>query len=69
MQIDDIEPRQGALAQGGGERRGACIAHMHPAETQKDHGRQRARAQPLRQPLHAVGAGCWLEEDERLERW
>eukprot|EP00964_Phaeocystis_antarctica_P053940 scaffold31692_cov68-Phaeocystis_antarctica.AAC.1 len=63
-QHEDPEPRQGASAQGGGERRGACVAHMHVAERKDtfelkgDHGRQRARAQPLRQPLHAVGAGC-----------
>jgi hypothetical protein len=42
---------------------------MHASEDKVCQGRQRARAQPIRQPLHAVGAGCWLEEDERLERW
>eukprot|EP00964_Phaeocystis_antarctica_P015487 scaffold8570_cov66-Phaeocystis_antarctica.AAC.2 len=68
-QIEGLKPRQGASAQGGGERRGACVAHVHVDDAELGHGRQRARAQPLRQPLHAVGAGCWLEEDQRLERW
>ena len=49
--------------------RGACVAHMKTLELQVAHGGQAARAQPLRQPLHAVGAGCWLEEAQRLERW
>eukprot|EP00964_Phaeocystis_antarctica_P120566 scaffold84286_cov63-Phaeocystis_antarctica.AAC.10 len=51
------QPR-GASDQGGGERRGACVARVHTADREVGHGRQRARAQPLRQPLHAVGAGC-----------
>eukprot|EP00964_Phaeocystis_antarctica_P051197 scaffold29862_cov51-Phaeocystis_antarctica.AAC.2 len=79
-QREDIEPRQGASAQGGGEHRGACVAYMHTAESEEGQGRQRARAQPRRQPLHAVGAmhigvtGCvftgWVFDDEqRLERW
>eukprot|EP00964_Phaeocystis_antarctica_P023864 scaffold13353_cov51-Phaeocystis_antarctica.AAC.1 len=55
-QTEDLEPRQGASAQGGGERRGACVAHRH-VKAQQGHGRQRARAQLLRQPLHAAGAG------------
>ena len=38
--------------------RGASVAHMHAADKEAGHGRQRARAQPLHQPLHAVGAGC-----------
>eukprot|EP00964_Phaeocystis_antarctica_P015011 scaffold8284_cov50-Phaeocystis_antarctica.AAC.1 len=29
VQFEGLEPRQGASAQGGGERRGACVAHMH----------------------------------------
>eukprot|EP00964_Phaeocystis_antarctica_P136679 scaffold101136_cov68-Phaeocystis_antarctica.AAC.1 len=58
VQKEDLEPRQGASAQCGGERRGACIAHMYTLETESGQGRQRARAQPLRQPLHAIGAGC-----------
>eukprot|EP00964_Phaeocystis_antarctica_P029694 scaffold16746_cov59-Phaeocystis_antarctica.AAC.1 len=52
------EPRQGASTQGGGERRGACLAHVHIVESEAGHGRQRARAQPLCQPLHTVRAGC-----------
>eukprot|EP00964_Phaeocystis_antarctica_P078954 scaffold49135_cov76-Phaeocystis_antarctica.AAC.4 len=56
-QREVLEPRQGASAQGGGERHGACVAHRHIAQVQHGHGRQRARAQPLRQPLHAAGAG------------
>ena len=63
-----LEPRQGASAQGGGERRGARVAHVRGVEIQQGHGRQRARAQLLRQPLHAVGAGCWLAEAQLLER-
>eukprot|EP00964_Phaeocystis_antarctica_P053247 scaffold31252_cov63-Phaeocystis_antarctica.AAC.2 len=59
-QTEVLEPRQGASAQGGGERRGAGVARVHA---------ERARAQPLRQPPYAVGAGCWLAEDQRLERW
>ena len=54
---------------GGGERRGACVAHVHMIDFEIGHGRQRARGQPLRQPLHAVGAGCWLDEVQQLERW
>eukprot|EP00964_Phaeocystis_antarctica_P011572 scaffold6407_cov62-Phaeocystis_antarctica.AAC.1 len=42
---------------------------MHPFEPKGDHGRQRARAQPLCQPLHAIGASCWLGEFQTLERW
>eukprot|EP00964_Phaeocystis_antarctica_P097291 scaffold63449_cov66-Phaeocystis_antarctica.AAC.2 len=68
-QVEGLESRQGASAQGGGERRGACVAHVHIAEKEPGHGWQRARAQPLRQPLHAVGAGCWLAEVQLLERW
>eukprot|EP00964_Phaeocystis_antarctica_P053282 scaffold31266_cov60-Phaeocystis_antarctica.AAC.1 len=68
-QTEDLEPRQGASAQGGGERRGADVTHMHANEMKRGHGRQRARAQPLRQPLHAVGAGCWLDYDQHHERW
>ena len=34
----------GASAQGGGERRSACIAHVHNANSKEGHGRQRARA-------------------------
>eukprot|EP00964_Phaeocystis_antarctica_P128491 scaffold92278_cov62-Phaeocystis_antarctica.AAC.10 len=44
---------------------------MHAVEIQRGQGRQRARAQPLRQPLHTVGAGCtgWaFEEAQHLER-
>eukprot|EP00964_Phaeocystis_antarctica_P097738 scaffold63816_cov63-Phaeocystis_antarctica.AAC.6 len=57
-QLEDLESRQGASAQGGGERRGASIARMHANELHVGHGWQHARAQPLRQPLHAVGTGC-----------
>ena len=56
-QIEAIEPRQGASVQGGGELRGACVAHVHTSDDEKGHGRQRARDQPLRQPQHAFGAG------------
>eukprot|EP00964_Phaeocystis_antarctica_P160322 scaffold131851_cov75-Phaeocystis_antarctica.AAC.1 len=52
-QLKGSEPRQGASAQGGGERRGACNAHVHIANSKEGHSRQRARAQPRRQPLHA----------------
>eukprot|EP00964_Phaeocystis_antarctica_P075729 scaffold46760_cov39-Phaeocystis_antarctica.AAC.5 len=31
-QMESLEPRQGASAQGGGEGRGACVSHMHPEE-------------------------------------
>jgi hypothetical protein len=58
VQPEDLETRQGASAQGGGECRGACVAHMHIHDSKRGHGRKRTRAQPLRQPLHAVGAGC-----------
>ena len=58
-QYEVFEPRQGASVQGRGERRGAGVAHMHTTETKVGHGRQRARAKPRQQPLHAVvGAGC-----------
>eukprot|EP00964_Phaeocystis_antarctica_P089994 scaffold57506_cov62-Phaeocystis_antarctica.AAC.7 len=70
-QHEGLEPRQGASAQGGGERRGTSVTHV-PAELQPGHGRQCARAQPLRQPLHAViGAGCVMAFDDAqlLERW
>eukprot|EP00964_Phaeocystis_antarctica_P111957 scaffold76200_cov63-Phaeocystis_antarctica.AAC.8 len=53
---ESLEPRQGAPAQGDGERRGACVAHVDTGQVDAGQGRQRARAQPLRQPLHAVGA-------------
>ena len=33
-QIEALEPRQGASAQGGGERRGTCVAHVRVAEIQ-----------------------------------
>eukprot|EP00964_Phaeocystis_antarctica_P056009 scaffold32992_cov48-Phaeocystis_antarctica.AAC.3 len=56
-QMESLEPRQGASAQGGGERRSAGVAHVH-AKSEPCHGRQRARAEPIRQPLHAVGDGC-----------
>eukprot|EP00964_Phaeocystis_antarctica_P108109 scaffold72754_cov67-Phaeocystis_antarctica.AAC.2 len=56
-QVEDLELRQGASAQGGGEDRGACVAHVYAAEIQQGHGRQRARAQPRHQPLHAFRAG------------
>ena len=56
-QHEVLEPRQGASAQGGGERLGACVAHMHTADNQAGYGRQCTRAKPIRQPLHAVGAG------------
>eukprot|EP00964_Phaeocystis_antarctica_P123695 scaffold87386_cov63-Phaeocystis_antarctica.AAC.1 len=44
---------------------------MHTVHIEVDHDRQRARTQPLRQPLHAVGAGCAraFHEEQRLERW
>ena len=57
-QNEELEPRQGASAQGGGKRRGASVAHMHAGTKSWVTSRQRARAEPLRQPLHAVGAGC-----------
>eukprot|EP00964_Phaeocystis_antarctica_P146537 scaffold112850_cov66-Phaeocystis_antarctica.AAC.1 len=57
VQFEDLEPRQGASVQGGGELRGASVAQVHAAEFQPGYGRQRARAQPRRQPLHAV-VGC-----------
>ena len=41
---------------------------MRAGEIQLGHGRQRARAQLLHQPRHAVGAGCWLDEVQLLER-
>jgi hypothetical protein len=44
VQREDIEPRHGASAQGGGERRGACVAHMHADDVEIVHRRQRARA-------------------------
>eukprot|EP00964_Phaeocystis_antarctica_P090972 scaffold58283_cov41-Phaeocystis_antarctica.AAC.6 len=43
-QHEDMEPRQGASAQGGGERRGARVAHRHTVDNEVVHGRQRARA-------------------------
>eukprot|EP00964_Phaeocystis_antarctica_P082094 scaffold51448_cov64-Phaeocystis_antarctica.AAC.10 len=55
-QVEALEPRQGASAQGGSERRGAGVAHMHSTDSKVGHGRQRTRAQPLRQPLHAAVA-------------
>eukprot|EP00964_Phaeocystis_antarctica_P023331 scaffold13058_cov72-Phaeocystis_antarctica.AAC.3 len=64
VQSEVLEPRQGASAQRGGKRRGACVAHMRMAKNQVSHGRQRARAQPLRQPLHAVGTAEWGAVDE-----
>eukprot|EP00964_Phaeocystis_antarctica_P117289 scaffold81118_cov62-Phaeocystis_antarctica.AAC.3 len=71
VQKEALEPRQGTSAQGGAERRGACVAHVYTLEVEFRQGRQRARAQPRRQPLHAIGAGCasWLLEVQRLERW
>ena len=57
------------MFQAGGEGRGACVTHLHTAEPELGHGRQRARAQPLRQLLHTVGAGCWLVEVQHLDRW
>eukprot|EP00964_Phaeocystis_antarctica_P052118 scaffold30492_cov33-Phaeocystis_antarctica.AAC.3 len=33
-QMEVLEPRQGASAQGGCERRGACVAHVHPKDPQ-----------------------------------
>eukprot|EP00964_Phaeocystis_antarctica_P085169 scaffold53745_cov66-Phaeocystis_antarctica.AAC.2 len=44
VQKEVLEPRQGTPAQGGGERRGACVANMHIHDTELGHGRQRARA-------------------------
>ena len=29
VQVEELEPRQGASAQGSLERRGACVAHIH----------------------------------------
>eukprot|EP00964_Phaeocystis_antarctica_P087111 scaffold55232_cov63-Phaeocystis_antarctica.AAC.4 len=55
-QSEDLEPRQGASAQGGGKGRGACVAHVQSVGNERAHGRQRARAQPRRQPQYAVGA-------------
>eukprot|EP00964_Phaeocystis_antarctica_P099134 scaffold65022_cov57-Phaeocystis_antarctica.AAC.1 len=42
---------------------------MQHSEPQRGHCRQRVRAQPLSQPLHAVENGCTFEEDQRLEHW
>eukprot|EP00964_Phaeocystis_antarctica_P045063 scaffold25924_cov66-Phaeocystis_antarctica.AAC.4 len=53
-QREDLEPRQGASAQGGGERQRACVIYLYTDELEKGHRRQRARAQPLCQQLHAV---------------
>ena len=35
-----------------------CISGIHMGDGELGHGRQRARAQPRRQQLHAVGAVC-----------
>ena len=66
--MEVLEPRQGASAQGGGEGRGARVADVRVVDNERGHGWQRARAQLLRQPRHAVGAGCWLAEGQLLER-
>eukprot|EP00964_Phaeocystis_antarctica_P149501 scaffold116654_cov60-Phaeocystis_antarctica.AAC.3 len=55
-----------------GRRRRAGARAMNPASPMAaltGHGRQRTHAQPRRQPLHAIGAGCLLDEGQRLERW
>eukprot|EP00964_Phaeocystis_antarctica_P035844 scaffold20494_cov69-Phaeocystis_antarctica.AAC.5 len=52
-QMEALEPRQGASAQGGSERLGPCVAQMHITDRQRGYGWQSARAQPLNQPLHA----------------
>eukprot|EP00964_Phaeocystis_antarctica_P098765 scaffold64733_cov62-Phaeocystis_antarctica.AAC.8 len=71
LQRKHPETRHNASVQCGGERRGAGVAHMQTGKTQLGHGRQCARAQPVSQPLHAVGAGCAVGFDEAqlLERW
>ena len=38
-------------------------------EGELGHVQQRARGQPRHQPLHAVGAGCWLDDHQPLELW
>eukprot|EP00964_Phaeocystis_antarctica_P030457 scaffold17209_cov68-Phaeocystis_antarctica.AAC.1 len=39
VQMESLEPREGASAQGGGERRGACVAHVHTADSEVVHSR------------------------------
>tara|TARA_B100000795_G_scaffold237498_1_gene198132 strand:+ start:391 stop:516 length:126 start_codon:yes stop_codon:yes gene_type:complete len=41
---------------------------MHMADLERGHGRQRTRAQPLSQPLHAGGCVA-IDEAQHLERW
>ena len=55
----DVTPAgdAGASALAAALGRGAGVAYFRAVEVQLDHARQRARAQLLRQPLHAVGAG------------
>ena len=43
LQIEELEPRQGALSQDGGKGRGAYIVHMRKGDTEVGHRRQRAR--------------------------
>ena len=38
-QSEGDEPWQGASVQGGGERRGACVAHVHTGDSEMGHGR------------------------------
>ena len=56
------------MSEGVGERRGACVAYSHICDHERGHGRQRARAQPLQQPRHAVVEGWFLLELEALQR-
>eukprot|EP00964_Phaeocystis_antarctica_P057396 scaffold33961_cov61-Phaeocystis_antarctica.AAC.2 len=56
-QSEVLEPRQGASAQSGGKRRGACVAHVQIVDSKRCHGRQRTCTQPRHQPLHAVERG------------
>ena len=46
-QPEALEPRQGASAQGGSERRGAGVAHVHAVKFEQGHGRGSA---PARSP-------------------
>ena len=55
-QNEDLEPRQGASVQGGGERRGACVAHVHTDDV-RDGSRPAARPRPAPPPAAARRRG------------